>query len=88
METNLTTARRLPRCGRNMAGREEDCGPYVAYEPCGKPAEWTISPDTDREWVACEEHCIEALLDGCDAQGPCGHPARVDDDGELYEAQP
>lgn len=52
-----------PRCARNLAGREEDCGRHVAYVPCGKPAPWTVEPDTDREWHACDAHANEALMD-------------------------
>lgn len=85
--THTTSPRRLPRCERNLAGPEEDCGGRIAYEPCGQPAEWTILSRSG-EWSACEEHCREALLDGCDAEGPLGHPVQMDDDGELAEVQP
>lgn len=65
---SMNAARRtVPRCQRNLAGREEDSGRYMAYVPCGKPATWTVDPDGD-EWHACERHADEALMDGCEVQ--------------------
>jgi hypothetical protein len=52
------------RCAVNLAGKEEDCGRQVMYTPCGKPATWTIEPDTDHEFHACEKHANAALRDG------------------------
>lgn len=55
-----------PRCERNLAGHEEDCGSRVAYVPCGEPAEWTITGRYAEDWYACERHMDEALRDGCE----------------------
>ena len=55
-----------PRCERNMAPRDEDCGRHVAYTPCGAPAPCLVDPDmrSGRDWHACERHADEAEADG------------------------
>ena len=50
-------------CGRNVAGREEDCGAQITYVPCRRPAIGWIATRGD-DLLLCEEHAAEARSDG------------------------
>jgi hypothetical protein len=59
------------------------CGDKVAYYAHN----YGHGPGSD-EIAMCGDHAWHAIDDGADVTGPNGYPCRIDEDGDIYEAQP